>query len=200
MFITMMKRRKKQKTNYKSRIALIKSGIPRMVIRKSLNIVKIQFIEYIPSGDVVLLEESSNTLKKYGWKGHTGNTTASYLVGYIMGIKAKQLGIDSTIVDIGLSVSSKGNVIYAAVKGAMDAGISIPVDVSILPDEKRVRGEHISEFASKIKSNDDFYKRQFSACLKAGLIPENYPEHFEQTKMNITKAFGGSKIKKEVKS
>lgn len=190
MFITKLMRRQNKKTNYKLRIALLKSGLPRIVIRRSLNALKVQITQYDTSGDRVLLEETSKNLRKYGWNGHTGNTTAAYLTGLLIGLKSKQMGIKNAVADIGTQVSSKSNVMYAVVKGAKDAGIDIPSDDAILPDEKRIRGNHVVEFAAKLKSNPDLYQKQFSSCLKNNFDPEKYPEYFEKTKHSIISALG----------
>ena len=54
-------------------------------------------------------------------------------------------GIDEGIADIGLHASTKGNRIYAAIKGVVDAGVNVPHGIEIFPDEKRISGEHIKQ-------------------------------------------------------
>ena len=55
------------------------------------------------------------------------------------------LGIDEGIADIGLHASTKGNRIYAAIKGVVDSGVNVPCGEEIFPDEERIRGEHIKK-------------------------------------------------------
>ena len=61
-----------------------------------------------------------------------------------MSKKANKASIKECILDIGLNISSKGNRLYALLKGVLDGGLKIPVSEEILPDEKRIKGEHIA--------------------------------------------------------
>jgi large subunit ribosomal protein L18 len=56
------------------------------------------------------------------------------------------LGISEGIADIGLHASTKGNRIYAAVKGVVDAGVDVPHSPEIFPAEERISGKHIKEY------------------------------------------------------
>jgi len=81
---------------------------------------------------------------------------------------------------------------FAALKGALDAGLQIPRGEGVLPSEERLRGEHISQFAAKLKSDDeDAYRARFSLYFKRGLSPEQLPEHFNQVKQAIITQYGG---------
>ncbi len=137
------KRKRLNKTDYKARLALLKSRKPRLVIRKSLKSIVIQLVQYNENGDKVLFTVNSRILKKFGFQGYTRNTPSSYLTGLLAGIKAKQKNILSLVPDIGLNKKTKGGVIFAAIKGVSDAGISIQFSKEILPDEKRIKGEHL---------------------------------------------------------
>ncbi len=136
------------KTNYHKRLRLLMSGKPRLVIRKSLTNMTTQIVKYGPEGDKVDLCAHSSELKKFGWNKNKGNIPSAYLTGLLLGIKAKKKGIDNLILDIG--VQKPGQRIYAVLKGAVDAGLNIPHSEDILPDEKRVRGEHISKEITQI--------------------------------------------------
>ncbi|MAH43233.1 50S ribosomal protein L18 [archaeon] len=138
-----LKRRVNQKTDYKKRIALLKSGKIRLVVRKSLNSFLIQFVDYVQKGDKTVSETNSFALKKLGWKGHTGNIPSAYLAGLMAGTKAKEAGVEKSILDIGLQRSTKGNSIYAVVKGVADAGIKITFDKKMIPSDDRIKGDHI---------------------------------------------------------
>jgi large subunit ribosomal protein L18 len=179
------KRRQTQKTDYRQRLALLRSGKPRMVVRKGNNSIHVQIIEYTESGDKVVMEVSSSALKKFGWLGHNANTPAAYLTGYLIGTRAAG-SIKEAILDIGLQTSVKGVSLYAVVLGAKDAGLSIPIGKEILPSKERIRGDHVSAFATKLKKDSpEKYKKQFSAYLKSNLMPEKLPEHFEEVKKKI---------------
>ena len=47
------------------------------------------------------------------------------------------------IMDVGLHPPIRGSKLYAALKGAVDAGLEVPHIPEVLPDESRTSGEHI---------------------------------------------------------
>ena len=147
---TVKYRRKRQgKTNYKKRIAYIKSGNPRLVIRSSLNNVLVQCIEFNPKGDKILVSSHSSELEKYGWKNIRSNLPTSYLTGLLAGKKAAKLGVKDIVLDIGFNVSVKGSKVYAAVKGIIDSGFNLNIAEEMLPSEDRISGKHILSYDSK---------------------------------------------------
>jgi large subunit ribosomal protein L18 len=96
-----LKRRRKKKTNYKKRLALLKSEKTRLVIRKSISNISIQFVNFDPKGDKTIVTVISTELKKLGWtKG--GNIPAAYLTGLLAGKRAKEKKIQEAILDLGL--------------------------------------------------------------------------------------------------
>ncbi len=139
------KRRRLQKTNYKKRLALLKSGVPRLVVRKSLDNIRVQIIGFEVSGDKTMASAFSAELGGFGWKSGLGNLPAAYLTGLLAGTRAKKAGVKKTVFDLGLQTSTKGSRIYAAVKGAIDAGLSVPHSKEILPSEERISGKHIQD-------------------------------------------------------
>lgn len=156
--IVAKKRRREGKTDYKKRLSLIASGKPRLVIRRSLNNMNVQLIEYQEEGDKILASSNSRELIKLGWKHSRGNIPAAYLTGFLLGNKAKSKSIKEAVLDMGLYQSVKGNVIYAALKGALDAGLNIPHDKKILP-EGRISGEHLKNPAAVKKDLEDVKKK-----------------------------------------
>ena len=140
------KRKRLGKTNYKKRLKVLLAKRPRLVVRKSLNNILAQIVEYDEKGDRVVLSAHSAELKKYGWNGNNGNLPAAYLVGLLIGNKAKKKGINKLVLDIGLQTSVKGSRIYSLVKGCVDNGLSIPCSNEVLPSEDRVKGKHINKF------------------------------------------------------
>jgi len=139
------KRRREGKTDYKKRLKLLYSKKPRLVIRKSLRYITAQIIEFEKIGDKAILSATSKELKKLGWTYSCDSTPAAYLVGLIIGKRAVKKGIEKAVVDIGLHPSTVGSRIYAAVKGALDAGLDIDIDEKVFPREDRIKGKHINE-------------------------------------------------------
>jgi len=74
-------------------------------------------------------------------------------------------------------------------KGCIDAGIEIPHGEEILPSEERIRGQHISDYASMLSSTPEVYSKRFSEYLSRGLRPENIVEHFSAVKKKIETEF-----------
>jgi large subunit ribosomal protein L18 len=71
-------------------------------------------------------------------------------------------------------------------KGILDGGVSMPVSEESLPDQQRISGQHIADYAGTLKGNQEEYKSRFSAILKNGLSPEDYPSHFEEIKSKLS--------------
>ena len=154
------RRRREGRTNYHTRRKLIISKQPRLVTRKSLSRMQIQLVTAEQSGDKTHVSCVSTELKKYGYTASTSNTTAAYLTGQLMGHRMIKQGWKSAILDIGLYSSTKGSRIYAALKGVVDAGVDVPCDAKIFPDEARIRGE----IAAKYNGTD--ITTQFESTLE----------------------------------
>ena len=129
------RRRKEQRTDYHQRLRLLKSGQPRLVVRLSNSSITCQIVLHDPKGDKTIASATSFELRKHGWKGNTGNMPAAYLTGYLCGHKAKKKGTKEAIMDMGLHHSVKGSRIYSALKGAIDAGLTIPHSLLLRADE-----------------------------------------------------------------
>ena len=191
-YIVKFRRRRKNITDYRKRLKLLKSKKPRLIVRRFLNNIIAQITLYNEKGDKTLLTIHSKILeKKYGWKGHRGNLPTAYLVGLLAGLEAKKKGIEEAILDIGRFRSTKENSLYSALKGIIDAGLNIPYNEEILPSEDRIKGEHIKNYALMLKEKEpEKYNKQFSRYLKNGLEPEKIVEHFEEVKNKILKEYG----------
>lgn len=181
------RRKREGRTNYVKRLKLLKSRKIRLVVRKSINNIVAQLVQYSPKGDNVLATATSAELGKYGYNYNKGNITSAYLTGLLIGKKSKEKGVKEAILDIGLQPSTKSSRIYAVAKGAIDGGLRIPCSPEILPNEKQIKGEHIKAYAEKIKKDEAGYKRQFSSYLKNNLAPERITEVFEEVKNKIIK-------------
>ena len=143
-------RRREGKTDYHARRKVLRSMKPRGVVRSSSNYTTVQLIEYDPIGDKVLVSAHSKELVKMGWTKGTSNTSAAYLVGLLAGKRAMDKKIKEAVLDIGLHAPIKGSKVYATLKGMVDAGLDIPHDPKILPDESRITGDVLGEDVPKI--------------------------------------------------
>lgn len=130
------RRRVDKKTNYSKRLALVKSGIPRMVVRKSNRYILTQFVEFKPDGDVTLCTVDGKTIAKtFNWPSKR-NTWSAYLVGLYAARQAAKKGVKEFVLDIGMYTPSKGSVLFAALQGAVDAGLKTKYDVAKVPSNK----------------------------------------------------------------
>jgi len=188
-YCTKFRRRREGKTDYHARKAFLLSGKPRLVTRSSVNNIIAQVIVAKPKGDEVLVSAHSRELSKYGWKAPRGNLPAAYLTGFLCGLKAKVHGIDEAILDIGLYPPTKGARIFAVLKGVIDANVNVPHSEEKLPDEKRIKGEHIAKYAESIASDNEEYQAKFSKYLQQNTKPETLPKHVEGVKKEMVAAF-----------
>ncbi len=155
------RRRREGKTDYRTRLALVKSGQPRLVVRKSHRTITVQFIDFHEKGDIVRAGATSQDLAQHGWTKSTGATPAAYLTGLLAAKRAKSKGVDRAILDIGRNEPTKGGRLFAALKGVIDGGIQVPHSKDVLPAESRLSGEHLTDAPVAL-----FKKIQ--ATLKAG--------------------------------
>ncbi|MEM1563843.1 MAG: 50S ribosomal protein L18 [Candidatus Bathyarchaeia archaeon] len=184
------RRRREGKTDYRKRKALILSRKPRLVVRGTLKNICVQIVAAKPDGDEVLASaHSRELLKNYGWKAPRGNLPTAYLTGLLCGLKAKAKGIKEAVLDIGLHSPTKGARVFAALKGVLDAGLSVPYGEEKLPDEKRIQGVHIAQYAKMLSANTEKYTAVFSKYLENKVPPESLPEHFAEVKEAVVAAF-----------
>jgi large subunit ribosomal protein L18 len=171
------------KTNYLKRLGLLKSSMPRIVVRPSLKNITVQIISYTPTGDKIIASANSLQLKKLGWKASCSNLSAAYLTGLLAGRGAKG-AVKEAILDAGFIRLTKGNRMFAALKGVVDAGIVVPVGKEMFPLPARISGKHVEDYAKKIAGSEK-YAKQFSLYLKQGVKPEELTKHFEDIKSKI---------------
>jgi large subunit ribosomal protein L18 len=179
------RRRRDKKTDYAARRVLATSEHPRFVVRLSNKHITVQVTKSEIEGDYVLVNSSSHELKdEYGWIASGKNIPAAYLIGYIVGKKAKKEGVDKANLDIGLKRVTEGNKLFAVVQGANDAGLDIPVNTDVIPSHEAITGQMIAEYAKNITDPIE-YERRFSVYLRHGLRPEALPSHFDEVKTRI---------------
>ncbi len=190
------RRRRQGKTDYHARRRMIRSNRPRLVVRCTGKRILVQVLKALPQGDHTIAAVDSKQLTKLGWRGGVKNVPAAYLAGYLAGHLSLSNGVSSAIVDIGLSKPIPGGRIFAAVKGAIDAGLDIPCEAKMFPSEKRIRGDHIAAYAKDLSKNapQDF-KRQFGKISKGRVDLTQIPAMFEKTKSKI----GGSPRRRSTK-
>ncbi|MCI0497271.1 MAG: 50S ribosomal protein L18 [Thermoplasmata archaeon] len=139
------KRRAQGRTDYNRRLALLTSRKPRAVVRHTGRHMIVQFIEYRPDGDHVIVGVTSNVLKGYGWDAGLSNTPAAYMTGYIGARKALVKGVDEAVLDIGLYTPTPGSRVFAALRGMIDAGLLVPHSEDPLPSVERIEGDEMRE-------------------------------------------------------
>ena len=140
------RRRREGKTDYYQRTRLIVADVPRMVVRKTNRHIIVQLVTAEMDGDRTLVAANSAELEKYGYKGSTSSTPAAYLTGMLFAVKAKKASQGSAILDIGLNRATPGARVFAALKGAVEAGLEIPHGEEILPSDERAKGAHIAAY------------------------------------------------------
>ena len=187
--VPLLRRRREGVTDYRARKRAITSQKPLLVIRISNKNVSSQFVKPTTKGDVVLSAASSKELEKLGWHGSAKSTPACYLLGLLAGKKALAAGVKEAVAYNGLVPFIRGSRTAALLKGVIEAGVSVPVGEEAFPNDERLTGKSIADYASKLASEDkEAYARSFSALLKAGFKPEGYPAEFEKTKAAIAEA------------
>jgi large subunit ribosomal protein L18 len=101
----------------------------------------VQIVKAEEVGDQVVVSAHSRELaKNFAWQGDCGNTPAAYLTGLLCGFKAVVQGVKKAVLDIGLNSPSRGSQVFAALKGVLDAGVTVPHSEDMLPVEDRIRG------------------------------------------------------------
>ncbi|HIG98060.1 TPA: 50S ribosomal protein L18 [Candidatus Woesearchaeota archaeon] len=136
------------RTNYKRRLALIKSGMPRIVVRKTLTRIILQVVDFDTAGDRVRVTITSDVLKKLGWKHSCKNIPAAYLAGMLAGKAAVAANIVRAVPDLGFQTVTRGGKVFAALLGARDAGLDVPVSVEITKQREAISGARIAAYAT----------------------------------------------------
>lgn len=176
------KRRARALTNYRKRLALLKSRLPRLVVRKTNRSVIVQISEFTPKFDRTIVSADSRDLRSFGWSPRANLPTA-YLTALLCAKRALKAGAKKAVLDVGLSSPTKGSLTFAALKGALDGGLEV-AHGEIDFDMERISGAHIAEYAKSLKGTDK-YKKQFGAYVAAGVEPERLAEMFNAAKEKI---------------
>lgn len=182
-------------------------------------------------GDKVLAQAESTELKRFGLNAGLTNYAASYATGLLLArrlLKKTKLDtlykgadkIDGTdynvnekvdedaekkpfkaILDVGLANTTKGNKVFAVLKGACDGGIYIPHSTNKFPGaegdkynadihRQRIFGVHVQKYMKELKDeSQDDYNTQFSkwdAALKASKV-DNVEKLYQKVHDEIRK-------------
>ncbi len=178
------RRRREGKTNYRKRRIFILSRRPLAVIRRTNKRIIIQYVRCRPHGDETLIGIDSTMLKKYGWKFSFKNLPAAYLTGYMFGLLVKKNNLEPPVPYLGLHRVTRGNRLFAAIKGMLDAGLKMKVSPEVLPDEERIRGEHIVNYFRMLGEEAE---KIFSAYTRNNVNVEDLPNEVERVKNEIYK-------------
>lgn len=184
-FALKYRRRRENKTDFARRLALVKSSLPRLVVRKTNSGVIVQLLEFTPLGDKVIASAHSSSLSGFGWYGKC-NSPSAYLTGLLCAKKAsKASGKKEFCADLGLQTASKGSVLFAAIKGAMDGGLKSGLGEGMVRDDA-IDGSKISAYAGIMKKESkERYEKAFSEYIKRKISPEELPKLFADAKQKI---------------
>lgn len=179
-YTVQFRRRREGRTDYRKRIALLKSGKPMLIVRKSNKYVFGQIALFDLKGDKIIVHAHSNELKKFGWPFALKNLPAAYLTGLLLGVRAKKAGYEIAIPNLGMQRKAMKGILFAFLKGAKDAGLQVPLGEEAIPDESRIKGEHIAAY---FKQN----RNHFKGYESSGIDATQMPQIFEQVKEKILK-------------
>jgi large subunit ribosomal protein L18 len=138
------RRRREGKTDYRVRLRLLKSDLPRAVVRLSGQRIRVAIVAFDPLGDRVVAAAESSELPGIAFpRASTATTPAAYLTAYLAGLRAKAGGAGSAVLDTGLRHPTSGGRLSAALKGLLDAGLEIPHGEGGFPGSDRLNGSHL---------------------------------------------------------
>lgn len=183
----------------------------RFVVRTTNTDIVCQFVRTTVAGDRVLSAAYSHELPRYGMPVGLTSYGAAYATGLLAGRRLMQqfklsqiykgnskIGDDFMVtpkdgehrpvyafLDVGLRRTTVGAGVFAAMKGAVDAGIEIPHSASrwVGYDEKeknldshalrkRILNGHIADYMKKLEQEDNAkYQRHFSQYIKNNIKP-----------------------------
>ena len=150
-----LQRIRNEKTNYRKRKSMLMGRRDFISVNITNENTQVQILKPIISGDKVLASAHSRFLLKDGWKGSRKSISAAYLTGYLAGKKAISKGTKNAILYSGTRKYTQR--MAAALKGVVDAGLEVPVNIETFPPENRINGEHlkIKNDVKNIKSSID---------------------------------------------
>lgn len=183
-YVQTLRRIRDDKTNYRKRAAILIGRHSFVTVKISDQNVAAQVLKPTLTGDIVIASAHSRELQKRGWKGTLNNLPACYLTGMLVAMKALQKGVSNAVLYVGKDHFTSR--VAACMKGIVDGGVSMPISEDSFPEDERISGQHIATYASSLKEKQEEYNSRFSAILKNGLSPEDYPSHFQEIKAKLS--------------
>lgn len=139
------RRRREGKTDYHARRRMLQGESTRAVVRLTNRRVLVSLTDFEPTGDRVVAAADSAELSDVDFPARDlASTPAAYLTGYLAGLRAKERGTDSAILDVGLRHPTAGGRLLSALKGLLDAGLEIPHGEGGFPSSERIAGAHLT--------------------------------------------------------
>ena len=154
-----LQRIRSEKTNYRKRKAMLMGKRDFISVNISNENTQVQILKPIISGDKVVSSAHSRFLIKDGWKGSRKSIPAAYLTGYLAGKKAISKGTKNAILYTGTRKYTQR--MAAALKGVIDAGVTVPADEEAFPADERINGEHL-----KVKNDITTVKSKIDSEVK----------------------------------
>ena len=154
-YSNILRRLREEKTNYKKRGTLLMGKRDFITVNITNENTQVQVLKPGMTGDKVIASAHSRYLLEKGWKGSRKSVPAAYLTGYLAGKKAIGKGAKDAILYTGTKRYTQR--MAAALKGVVDAGLTVPADSETFPSDDRIKGDHltIKNDISKIKSTID---------------------------------------------
>lgn len=184
-YIHTIKRIRQHKTNYRKRAAILVGRHQFITIKVTNQNIMTRLLIPDIKGDKVLVSAHSRELAKQGWNGSLNSLPACYLTGILLGSKCTKKNYNSAVLYIGMNPYTSR--VAACLKGIIDAGVHVPASEDSFPEQARLDGIHIAEYAKLLQEDKSKYESRFSTLLKNGLKPEDYPNHVQKLKDDLMK-------------
>ena len=195
-YVRTLKRIRTRKTNYRKRQALLIGRQNFVTIKITNQNVIAQVLKPEIGGDVVKVSVHSRELRRHGWKGSLNSLPACFLLGILLGKRARQRGIEKAILYIGNKPFTSR--IAGCMKGIVESGMDIPISEETFPSQDRLYGRHIADYAIKTRNEDvNKYNRLFSSLIREGLVPENYQSHVGEITSRVLEKQPSGQVKNQ---
>jgi len=203
----------------------------RLVARATNTRVIVQVVYATIKGDKVLAQAQSSELKRFGLTAGLTNYAASYATGLLLARRLlKQTKLDTlykgapkidgtdydvnadvkedaekrpfkAVLDVGLAHTTRGNKVFAVLKGACDGGLYVPHSTGKFPGtegddykadvhRQRIFGVHVQKYMEELKKESaEDYKTQFNLwdqALKAAKV-DNVEKLYQKVHDEIRK-------------
>jgi large subunit ribosomal protein L18 len=194
-YIHTIKRIRQHKTNYRKRAAILVGRHHFITVKVSNQNVLTRLLDPDIKGDKVLATAHSRELVKQGWNGSLNSLPACYLTGILLGKKCLEKNFDSGVLYTGMNPFTSR--VAACLKGIVDGGVHVPASEDSFPEQDRLDGNHIADYAKFLQKDKSKYESRFSLLLKNGLKPEDYPSHVQKIKSALMERPSNASTSKE---